>query len=393
MDRERDDEASLAFYESLPAHTDFSELRHETAYAPLPPDWIVGVSDIVDSTGAVEAGRYKSVNTAAAAVIAALSNALKGEDFPFVFAGDGASFALPGRYEGEARGVLASVAAWVSRDLGMVMRVAVLPVSAIRRHGFDVRVARHAPSPDVAYAMFSGGGLAFAEARMKAGDYAVDRPATVLPPDLSGLNCRFAEIAAQRGVILSVIALPAPGAPAARFDALIGEVLRLAGDGAEAGSPVPAEGPRLTWPPSWQALTLEARARRSRSGGPLSLARLRVALHTLFAHILFVSGLRVGAFDPARYRRQLVANTDFRKFDDGLRMTLDCTPATADAIERRLAEAEREGIALQGTHRQDAALMTCFVPSASRSDHVHFVDGATGGYSAAAAAVKAKAAG
>ena len=29
--------------------------------------------------------------------------------------------------------------------------------------------------------------------------------------------------------------------------------------------------------------------------------------------------------------------------------------------------------------------MTCFVPSPTRSDHVHFVDGAAGGYAAAAA--------
>ena len=32
--------------------------------------------------------------------------------------------------------------------------------------------------------------------------------------------------------------------------------------------------------------------------------------------------------------------------------------------------------------------MTCFVPSPTRPDHVHFVDGAMGGYAAAARAVK-----
>ena len=37
--------------------------------------------------------------------------------------------------------------------------------------------------------------------------------------------------------------------------------------------------------------------------------------------------------------------------------------------------------------------MTCFVPSATRPDHVHFVDGAMGGYAAAARAVKAPRAG
>ena len=34
-------------------------------------------------------------------------------------------------------------------------------------------------------------------------------------------------------------------------------------------------------------------------------------------------------------------------------------------------------------------MMTCFTPSPTRSDHVHFIDGAQGGYAAAAAALKA----
>ena len=69
-------------------------------------------------------------------------------------------------------------------------------------------------------------------------------------------------------------------------------------------------------------------------------------------------------------------------------MTLDCSPALADRIAALLSAAEAAGTARCGTHRQSAALMTCFVPSPTRSDHVHFVDGAAGGYAAAARAVK-----
>ena len=47
------------------------------------------------------------------------------------------------------------------------------------------------------------------------------------------------------------------------------------------------------------------------------------------------------------------------------------------------------GVARYGLHRQDAAMMTCFTPSAIRSDHVHFIDGARGGYASAATALKA----
>ena len=37
-----------------------------------------------------------------------------------------------------------------------------------------------------------------------------------------------------------------------------------------------------------------------------------------------------------------------------------------------------------GLHQQDEALVTCIVPSVMRDDHVHFVDGAAGGYTQAA---------
>jgi hypothetical protein len=85
----------------------------------------------------------------------------------------------------------------------------------------------------------------------------------------------------------------------------------------------------------------------------------------------------------------VVENSDFRKYDDGLRMILDCTLELENALTQRLARAASTGIVRYGLHRQDAAMMTCFTPSALRSDHVHFIDGARGGYASAATALKA----
>jgi Protein of unknown function (DUF3095) len=103
-------------------------------------------------------------------------------------------------------------------------------------------------------------------------------------------------------------------------------------------------------------------------------------------------GISVGGFVPKTYVQQVVENSDFRKYDDGLRMILDCTPELERALTERLAKAASNGIVRYGLHRQDAAMMTCFTPSALRSDHVHFIDGARGGYASAATALKATAA-
>jgi hypothetical protein len=82
------------FYSSIPVFRGFASLMDPALYSPLPDDWTIGVADIVESTRAIAEARYKAVNMAGAAVIAAVINALDGCEFPFVFGGDGASFAV-----------------------------------------------------------------------------------------------------------------------------------------------------------------------------------------------------------------------------------------------------------------------------------------------------------
>jgi len=81
------------FYASLPVFSNFADAVRLESYRPLPDDWVAGFSDVVDSTKAVAEGRYKAVNMVGAGVIAAVANALGRRPFPFVFGGDGASFA------------------------------------------------------------------------------------------------------------------------------------------------------------------------------------------------------------------------------------------------------------------------------------------------------------
>src|SRR5204863_7847 len=237
------------FYGGIPVFRGFASLMDPKLYSPLPGDWSIGVADIVESTKAIAAQRYKAVNMAGAAVIAAVTNALEGREFPFVFGGDGASFAVAPSDVAAAQEALAATAVWVSEDLDFVMRVA--------------------------------------------------------------------------------------------------------------------------------------------RGGPLLKRRAVVLALTLWAYAVMRLGIKVGDFVPKNYVQQVVENSDFRKYDDGLKMILDCTEELERALTERLKAAASAGILRYGLHRQDAAMMTCFVPSVMRSDHVHFIDGARGGYATAATALKA----
>jgi hypothetical protein len=377
---------SDSFYASVPVFRNFRRLMEPALYTPLPDDWTIGIADVVESTKAIRENRYKAVNMAGAAVIAAVKNALDGRDFPYVFGGDGASFAVAPRCLARARDALAAVAAWAKDELDLAMRIALVPVASVHARGLDVRVTRFAPSPNVSYAIFSGGGLGWADAAAKRGEFAVAPAPPGRRPDLAGLSCRFSPLASARGVILSLLIVKAQGAEPEAFRAAIDDVITFVENSPGMSKPVPQSGLSMPWPPT--GVELEARTARS-VRIPLFVRRYAVAARTLLYYLILRYQVRVGHFVPATYLQQVVENSDFRKFDDGLRMILDCSPDLADMLENRLLTAQCAGTIRYGLHRQDQALMTCFTPSVSEGNHLHFIDGAGGGYAAAAMALKA----
>lgn len=372
--------STISWYDDVEIFQEFAHVVDPSIYRPLPDDWRVGISDVVRSRDAVGAGRYRAVNMAGASVISAVTNALGGKAFPFVFAGDGAHFAIPPDDTDTACEAMTKSANWARRELDLDLRVGMASVGKIREAGFDVTVARYAASSHADYAMFSGGGLEWAEEQVKAGHFKLDPGPADAMPDLTGLSCQWGAIASQNGVVLSIIVKPANTAPASSFAALSSDILSILEE-SDRLNPVPPEGPKITWP----ADRLGLQARTTGVGeGPAFLNMLRTMIKAAIAWILFRTGLHIGSFDPDNYRRQMTLNTDYRKYDDGLIMTVDCTEETVQKIESRLEEARRKGVADYGLHRQKTAVMTCVAPSILRDDHLHFLDGGDGGYTRAA---------
>ena len=95
------------FYSQLPLLTDFRAISRAENFAPLPDDWHVVMSDVRDSTVAVQSGQYKNVNTVGAALITALLNAAGAIEIPFIFEGDGSTLCVPPELLDDAR-----AAAW-----------------------------------------------------------------------------------------------------------------------------------------------------------------------------------------------------------------------------------------------------------------------------------------
>jgi len=376
---------SSRFFADVPTFDRFDGVTNPDNYRALPGDWYLAVADIVGSTAAIKAGRYKAVNMAGASVISAILNALGHRDVPFVFGGDGALVAVPAEVEAITREALAAVQVWVSEDLGLSLRAALVPMSAVREAGQEVKVAKFQVAPEVTYAMFTGGGASWAEAQMKAGHFAAAPAAPGSRPDLTGLSCRWNPIRSRHGTIASIIAVPLPEAPADAFAKLVDQILRLAGEQERGGHPVPAEGLPFPWPPTG----LEYEVRASAPPHRRLLRRLRILFEATVSIILERTGKTLMGLDVQAYKADSATNSDFRKFDDGLKMTVDLDPKRLSRIEALLKSSAGAGVCRYGLHRQDEALMTCIVPSPFMRDHMHFIDGASGGYAMAAANLKA----
>ena len=83
-------------------------------------------------------------------------------------------------------------------------------------------------------------------------------------------------------------------------------------------------------------------------------------------------------------------HADYRKFDDVLRMVLDCSEKQIKEIEQYLETQYKEGHLFYGLYTSETALMTCYVQDIEPGQHIHFIDGGDGGYAMAAKQLKAQ---
>jgi hypothetical protein len=274
---------------------------------------------------------------------------------------------------------------------GLSLRVGTVPVGELLQAGRTLRLGRYQLAPDVGLAMLWGDGVAEAEAWVKGEDTearyaAVDPP---LAPDLEGLECRWKPIPSRNGQIVTVLVV-AQGSDAAtqagHYRDLVGWIEALAGE--DAIAPVSLAGMELSCCRS--DMEPETRLRTQ------TLSGLRHALYGGFGIVrdtmgkwLMRSGLKLGGMDLKTYLGSLPERTDFRKFDGVMRMVIDLTEAQSQALREHLEAERRAGRLAFGTHSSSHALMTCLVRDL-RTRHVHFIDGADGGYALAARELKAQ---
>jgi hypothetical protein len=372
----------MGFYDDVPVLAGFERVGDVSAYESVPGGWHVAVSDVVDSTGAIEAGQYRDVNVLGAAPIVGMRNAAGETALPYSFGGDGAAVCVPGDLAGAARSVLGDVCRIAHRTYDLSIRTAVVPVGFIREKDRDVRVARLRLSDYVAQAVFSGGGIAFAEAAMKDGRlpeaYTVDAGDGDGSINLTGLQCRWKEVPSASE---ETVALLVKAAEPSVYGDVVGAIHDVYG---EDPTPRPISEEKLSMRLNPLGLRTESRIHTA-GRGPLARLRYHVTnqLSTLVGHALMTFGIETSETDWSVYKRDLVSNADYRKFDDMLRLVIAGTREQRQELTSYLDERYERGDLAYGLHVTDRAIVTCMV-SEYQHNHRHFVDASDGGYTLAA---------
>lgn len=378
---------SDTFYKDIPGFHSFVALANPAHFVPAPADWHVVVCDVVNSTKAIQQGRYKEVNLVGAAAIKSVLNVCEGVDCPYAFGGDGATMLIPARLVGVVKTTLEAVQHKVMQMLGLDLRAGCVPLAALYREGTELSVGRFYLSEQMSQGVFHGTALGLAETWLKkgGGDMLRCTASNMHDANLEGLECRWEPIPNRNGMILSLIVkvLPTQLHRALSIHATILQEIGLIYP--DEALPVMPNNTRLSFSP--KRLWAEARLR----GGNTRLSRflylLRVLVLNAIGQFSFTTGVKPLGFDGKTYLSEMAANSDSRKFDECLRMVLDSTPAQRDRLEALLGQHHRAGEIVYGIHTSSEALMTCLVFSLT-GHHVHFVDGGDGGYALAALQLK-----
>ena len=373
-----------AFFKEIEGVLSFSEACDSSHYQPVPEGWYVVVTDVEGSTKAIQDGRYKEVNMIGAACITVVVNACKGISIPYVFGGDGATFLVPESCIDTVKRELMGVKNLAKTLYGLPLRVGVVPITEITERGKVFTVGKYLMPTGYPLAMFGGGGAVLADGLVKSGGFDIEDEKFV-EPDLSDLSCRWQPLKTRKGVILTLLVMfSGQGDSHAAYKELNNYIEKILG---EDSNPVKAES--LSYkPPALSTLTDEKIVWKN--GNSLKKIFDHIFEITLF-NVVVRLNLKLGKLNAEKYTNDMISNSDYRKFDDMLRMVVDCTEGQARLIEEHLQKLYDQGLIIYGSHSSDSALMTCFVSSLESMGHIHFIDGSDGGYALAAKKLKERA--
>ncbi|MBE9120794.1 DUF3095 domain-containing protein [Tychonema sp. LEGE 07199] len=380
------------FYSALPLLDNFLKITDLGNFVDVPDDWYIVVTDIRGSTKAIEAGKYKEVNLLGACSIAAVLNVAGKIEIPFIFGGDGASLLMGPSLLPAAKIALLATQQMAKTEFDMDLRVGAVPVKVVVAANYPVKIAKFKVSENYSQAVFIGGGLTRATELIKdpaAGNiYSIKNPGVSEKADFSGLECRWQDIPSKYGEIVTLLVMVREdfGQQSHQFYRKVIKKIEYIYGKENSFNPIDRENLKLTLNSAKLIKETQVRA-SSDSWLDRQMYLSKIQLETAVGSLLMNLKVKTEELDWGVYKDIAIAATDYRKFDDMLRMVISGNEWRRKKLTRYLERNYREGKLVYGLHVADRALMTCLV--FERNGHqVHFIDGADGGYTLAAKDMK-----
>jgi len=149
------------------------------------------------TTKAVQKGMAELVNLiATGSIIAAVNIAAKSNvDIPFFFGGDGATLLAPPNLLGDIIAALTLHQSNVKAEFNMDLRVGSLPVSAVYKNNFELKIAKLSINALYTIPVVLGNGLHYAEKIIKSREIIFPTETTETEKlNLEGMECRWNKI-------------------------------------------------------------------------------------------------------------------------------------------------------------------------------------------------------
>ena len=371
---------SEQFYSTLSSFDEFSGVAEFDQYVDVPGDWVLLISDVVQSTKAIEKGQYKQVNMVGAASIICVLNICKQIEVPFSFGGDGGLIIVPPVVVHEACIELQRLQAGCRTMFGLDLRSAAISIDALRQAGGDVLVRKFRLNDHNNLAMFAGSGTELADSWLKSDDAIHEQfkltPLDETEPNLEGLSCRWEPLASMKGEMLTLIVKQTGESTSD----ITGDIAGVLGKPLSHYTPVSDQTLTFRFPPRGIPLEVAAKSLRGNRIKHYYWAFFTSAMQWICEKF----GVKIGDYDGATYRQELIASTDFRKYDGALRMVLDLRQQELEKLINWLEQEYQQERLVYGFWRSPSAVMTCMLFDLTQARHLHLVDGSDGGYAMAA---------
>lgn len=368
------------FYKNIISFSEISDITDSKKYIELPADWSVVVTDIKGSTKAIESGQYKNVNVVGVTTIIATENACAGINIPAVFGGDGATLFIPNKYTESVSKALAYSRLKAKTEFDLDLRIAIIPITEIRRLHKNIFIAKMKLSGETYIAMASGDGLHCAENLTKQSDQFLIPDSMQALGTHDGLECRWNPIESQNGEILSIVIMSKQNNSYVQFQKIIFDLQTIVpGFGLIKSNKL-----SLAWPP----IHLMKEIQSKYSGFWRWVMYVLVVSKIYFLTVIVRHQIKKADSLVSKYLDELSKNTDFIKYEGNLKMVIDVSMSQKNDIIKYLDQVENENKIIYGIHSSNTAMMTCSIKSIK--NHIHYVDGGDGGYAMASRALKAK---